>query len=454
MADRARCDLPYGHFGRGIYSLDDHCWYFERDLAFSSTTQSLAEPKIISNSSKVFPKIDCRDDRGGPSSTRHSKQIKALTDSDPALRPAAELLLPLVRVSEAAQDALRCHDVLKGNLIALGDIQSQSRHRPITVAAYATGPSGSDLCIVHMQIQKRGWDDDRSSWLQVPSPHGEQAIWSSRRGPIQQIHFADNLQPGPALLAVRLLTRTTIIRAIQVKSPADEAHGSSISPNVLYNVDIEQTGGNTHVDVAFNPWFPQQVAIVDTAGIWTVLEFSARNMSQVARTWSSMAQKTSDDMGTSINDGWARIAWVGDLGTLAVCTRESLTLFSIVEDDPTMVEEVDLGLSGVVPWVLDLLVLPGRRDHFCVLTTTHILVYRLVEKTASRKTASIRFRIRHYKNPEDLSLRLTAWAEEGEEGMVHCHFYHVLSTLTLLRCWSFDVLKHSRADFVLSSYAF
>lgn len=424
MADRARCDLPYGHFGRGIYSADDHSWHFDRNLSFASTTQLLGEPRILSNPSPAL--LDHGTHREGPPSKRYQTQIKNIADYSPHLQPALGILAPLLRVSEAAQDAVYCHDPLKGSLISSGEIHSYSRNRSIPVTAYVTGETGCNLNIIQVQKQKQGWDDDRHSWLEVPAIHGEQATWSSNGGPIQQAHFASSIQPGPALLAVRLRTRTSIIRTVQVKTPSEDSQGTSISPNVLYSVDMKQTGGRTHVDVAFNPWFLQQVALVDVAGNWTVLEFSTRNMDKVARSWSNIGRKPSVEKSSSINDGWARISWVFNLGTLAVCRRESLKLVSIADDDPVVIEKVELGLSGAVPWILDFLVLPGRSNYFSVLTSTHILVYQVVETTTSKTHASVKFRIRHFKNPEDLSLRLTAWTEDDDEGMLPCKFCDAL----------------------------
>jgi RNA polymerase I-specific transcription initiation factor RRN6 len=413
----------------------------------------LAEPKIVSNPSNTAA-YNHRERDQGPVSLRHQKQIKAIVDITPHLRPASNIISPLLQVSEVAQEAVRRNDPLKASLIAFGDIQSHSRNRPISVAAYATGSTGCDLCIVQVQKQKRGWFDDRSSWLEVPTLRGGQPTWSSRGGTIQQVHFASKSRPGPDLLAVRLLAGTTIIRAVQDKTPSEEASGFSISSTTLHNVEIRQTGGHTHVDVAFNPWFSQQVALVDIAGNWTVLEFSARNMLQVAHTWSGLARKTSDEKVSPITDGWARIAWVMSLGILAVCTRQCLNLFSIAGGDPTLVEEVELGLSGAVPWVLDFAVLPGHLDHFCVLTSTHVMVYKAVEKTSSKKIARIKFNTRHYKNPEDLSLRLAMWTEEGEEGTANKQPYDTSNALTLDRCRYLDIFKSARTRFLLSTHAF
>lgn len=451
MADRARCDLPYGHFGRGIYCLADHCWHFERAPTSSPTTHLLEEPRVLSGALNLPVDTNHGAVQRAPPSKRHKLQLKALADFSPTLRPAVHLLSPLLRVSEAVQDALRAHDPLKGRQLALGEIQSYSRHRPIPVVAYVTGITGCKLCINQVQKQKRGWDADHRSWLEVPTLHGEQITWSSQGGPIQQIQIASNFRPGAALLAVRLLTRTTIIRAVHVKTPSEEARGSGISINILYNVEVAQTGGYAHVDVAFNPWFPQQVALIDIAGKWSVLEFSARDMSSISRRWSERAQKMASESGLSSSDGWARVAWVLNPGTLAVCTRETLTLFSIADEDPNVIEQVELGLSGVVPWVLDFLVPPGLIDHLCVLTSTHILVYSLDETTAPKRMANVKFRIRHYRNPEDLSLRLSAWVEDDPKGKAKSRSCNMVEPLIQI---DIGVLLYSRRPGPTACYRF
>ena len=116
-----------------------------------------------------------------------------------------------------------------------------------------------------------------------------------------------------------------------------------------------------------------------------------------------------------IDDGWARIRWVINKETFFVCTRTNLALYAIGAEEARKLVDVNVSLPSLVPWILDIHVLSDYKDFVCVLTSTHLVVYHILEESPQEIVVSQKIQLRHFKNPNDLSMRLTVW--NNEEGM-------------------------------------
>lgn len=406
MAEKARRNLPYGHFGRAGYSLDDEEeeWQFERSLTEPLSIYPLGKPKqVYQPDSNPPPKPEKL--RKEPQGNRQRRQIKDLVARIPELQPAAGLFPDLLRVSEAAQTAIANHDATQGSLITATNIRSEVQHHAVRIAALPAGPTRSDLRFIQVQKQRRGWADKKNRWINVPTLYGEEVVWKGVDGPIQQVSFAEPVDRGEPLLGVRLLTKTMIYRPKHgifldnIESPP------SIQPNLLYTIDIASTGNVPHSDVAFNPWFSRQVGIVDQAGSWTVTEYQSRNHSRVARSWKAKVESTSP------SDGWARIAWVANLDTIAVCTRQSVALFQISGESATLLHTITPEVANGAQWILDFAVLPGYPDHCLLLTSTQLLLYQISCMKVGQIHVRTKSTIEHFKNPEDTSMRISMWSK-------------------------------------------
>lgn len=448
MAERSKCDLPYGHYGRVQFSLDDNKLEFGRALTAPLSIKTLvdsgdsrcASESHLSNGATDTPR---------PSSKALSKQIQDLIKHHPEIQPALAQLPGLSSTSEAVVRAMGRCEPTKGSLIAFTKVWSDIRHRSISVAAIATGATGSDLRLVQVQRQRRGWTADKASWIEVPTLYGEEARWSSSAGPILQVHATPNISNRDALLAIRLLSRTHILRPVHSKSSQESAL-SNLTFNHLYTVDLSQTAGQMHADVAFNPWFGQQLVLVDDAGSWTVLEFSSRKMDRVSRAWygDPGVERSPDTF--AVRDGWARVAWTLNLSTFITCTRQSLFLVTLDEDGAARSKEINHELFNSSVPILDLSVVARTRDAFAVLTKTHIILFRVIAQGPSDVGATCIAKIRHFKSPEDLSLTLSSWFDQ--DGTIDWNLQYEYYPLTYLQMCFWHSCQTSRVQYARSTY--
>ena len=95
-------------------------------------------------------------------------------------------------------------------------------------------------------------------------------------------------------------------------------------------------------------------------------------------------------------------------------------LFAADADRARLVEAIDMRLS-LATWVLGCRVIPQRPESFVVLTTTHIMVYRVTQKGLGDARAELLSRWRHFKSPEDLTLRLDMRFEHEGESSIFPH---------------------------------
>ncbi|KAI5370133.1 putative RNA polymerase I-specific transcription initiation factor RRN6 [Septoria linicola] len=410
MAERARRNLPYGHFGRAAYSLDDEEWHYDRHLSAPQSVWPLGSGQKSSQHNVHQPSTH-DPVRKEPQARRFRRQIKALVQRMPEFQPAEHILSGLLRVSEAAQDALSKHDSMHGTLLSSTDIRSNASHKSIRIAALPAGETRSMLRLCQVQKQKRIWANDKKCWLDIPTLHGKEILLEENEGPIQQVTFAEPVDRGEPLLGVRLLRKTLIFRPTHGRN----VHGTGATPstsgmqaNKLYSVDLDATGGFAHVDVAFNPWFSQQVAIVDQTGSWKVLEFQSRKLSQIARSWSGTIDRASP------NDGWARIRWVLDPQTVAVCTRHSVTLFNIAGNQARHICSSAPEISSGAQWILDFAVLPGHLTRCVLLTSTHLTVLEVCSKGQQDVEVKTLLSVEHFRNPEETSMHMTLWSDDED----------------------------------------
>jgi RNA polymerase I-specific transcription initiation factor RRN6 len=258
-----------------------------------------------------------------------------------------------------------------------------------------------------MQMQKQWWIENDDVWLEVPTMHGERRILPGKGSPILQVRFHSSVEPGSAMLGLRTQDKVAIFHPTHEKASSEAASGSRLVLDPLYNVDVDQPDGAPYVDFTFNPWFSQQLALIDQGGNWKVLEFRTRKMDHVARQWAGSS--VNDD--TSLTDGWARVAWVMNIEVVAICTRTTLKLINISADQAIVVEHVSVELSGPIPWILDFAIVPEHLDKFIVLTTTHILLYKANDEPSGGTMTSLLMKVRHFRGPEDTTLNLKTWNE-------------------------------------------
>ena len=411
MASNVWNDLAYGHFGNACYDPEEGTWSFVRSPGQETALQPLGELQTFVPAATGAAAHAPSRQHEIPSK-RHERQIKEVTRRFPKLQPAGTLLRPLLQASEAVEEATARHDLVKGQRLTFGRIFDESLRRSAQVAAFSSGPSGSDLRIVQAQLQKQGWEDSRDVWVEVPVFAGEEATWHGGGSPIQQVCFAKPVENGECLLAVRMITRIVIFKPVLRKSGSGRLHA-----NELCEVHMSETGNVPHADVAFNPWFTRQFALIDQVGNWSVWEFGNREARSAKCVHRFSGPEEAEVSSSSLNDGWARISWCFDPNHVLIATRRKVSLFDIASGLEG-VQEIDVGLSASAGWILDVAILAGHTDKVCALMTTHLHILLLKERDGVVK-ARADMQIRHHRSPEDITLSITTF-ESGEGRLARC----------------------------------
>ena len=416
MADPTSNDLPYGHFGRATYDPDEQTWSFERNAGAADVLRPLGKPRLIAKPSE-HPDAPASPGSSQPkTSERHAKEIRELIKRFPDVQPASGLLPQLLRVSEAVTTATARHDSLKGGLLAIGTIPTEAHHDTISVAAFSSGPTENDVRIVQIQSQRRGWANERGAWLRVPTIHGEEAFWSGGGVPIQQICFAHAIERADTFLAVRMLTRTLIFRPTQQDQPTRASSASRLDLKPCFEIHIKRTGGLPHADVAFNPWYTRQFGVVDQAGSWVIWELHGRGTTSGKLVCQGRMNNGPSETTNAVHDGWARIAWVCNPDTVAICTRRQLTFYTINGTDSPSAATVIWEIYPEAGWNLAMVAVPSQPAYLAILTSTHLILYHTEEIGPDLYEVRIALRTRHYRNPEDITLSLDAFA--AKEGVL------------------------------------
>lgn len=407
MADQDWNGLPYGHFGNAFYQLDEQTWQFEKLPGLPRTLEPVGPPELYVQPSRPYTTSQAQHGRSEPPSVRYEKEKTDLVKLVPSLQPANSFLEPLLHASEAVENATSQHDPLQGSLLSFGRIFDASTRRTTQVAAFASGPTGSSLRVVQVQLQKQGWDDSRDVWLEMPVISGEEAIWKSEGSQIQQICFAQPLESGENLLAVRTTSRVIIFKPQLRKTGPNRLH---LKP--LFESTTADNEGIPHADVAFNPWFPRQFAIIDQAARWRIWEFRSRESSDASCIHSSTEDEEAD-ITSDPNDGWARLLWTCSPSVVLVATRRKVTLHDITAAS-SQLQEINVNASSAPSWVLDVATSPSDPTRLLFLTTTHIYVVDTKDTNGEVRVRTT-LQIRHFRDSEDITLRFTLFRDE--EGM-------------------------------------
>ncbi|KAH9843427.1 RNA polymerase I-specific transcription-initiation factor, partial [Teratosphaeria destructans] len=396
----AEADLPYGHYGRAEYDPENRVWGFQRSEQTCDIWQPLGDPKIIAHPTRA---IHAEQSTHDVPSHRLPKQLQALLKARPEVQPAFDLLAPLARVSEAVESSASVHDPTTGSLLSFGSVRSEADQHLVEIAAFASGPTGGDLRLVQIRTQRRGWRDSKDAWLEMPVVNGEASTWQGDGAAVKQVCFGNTVDAGQNFLAMRLHTRTIVFRPMIRRKALSGTQDSRLDTNPLLELWWKKTGMVPHAHVSFNPWFNRQFGIVDQAGRCNVWEVTG---------WTKTSAKciftcAVDDGCTgseAVDDGWARLLWVGDLMTFAACMRRKLVIASLNSGVRRDVH-IDFDRNDKIHWLLDVATLPYHLDHLCVMTSTHVLIMLVTGIDAVLTTRHV-LRLRHYRNPDDLTLSL------------------------------------------------
>ncbi|KAJ5995830.1 hypothetical protein N7481_002807 [Penicillium waksmanii] len=430
MDEHFESALHYGHTGRAIYLPDTRSWSF---------TRSFKRPSLISNTGLTRTTVP------SPLAPAQRQQfIEHLPSAGQGLIPKVlpDLASDWSSVrndsfSRAVTNTIKSYDPQASTLLDLGyadpALENLNARQNVAIAAAVTGECGNIITFRVMEEDHIQLDDDHP--LHIPcigDDDGDDTEWSRRGAPILQVCFARSLEERPHWMAARLPDVTVIFRprlyrreAVPIYVPENDIsefavprRNSPLDANPVLEISIMQTGGAPHADVTFNPWYPRQFGIVDTEGHWSIWEitghprkrksaFAAKCLKRGSLPWMDQFQ---DPNGPQY-DGWSSIEWVGDVSTVLVSDRRCVMVSPIVGED-SQAYPVELGLTLQSEWVLEVLRSAQNTSHFFVLTTTRLLWFDMGNARPNRsgemQPLGARLAWRHFRDPEDLTLRLSS----------------------------------------------
>lgn len=256
--------------------------------------------------------------------------------------------------------------------------------------------------------------------------------WSTQGAQIRQIcfsHSAADDEIDGSWMAARLSESTAVFEPLYQNDPVplhlhhdDPAmltlpmRTSRLDANPVVEVLSASTGGFPHASVAFNPWYPKQMAIVDTRGNWSLWEIKSRHKGRkgngiaIPGHRGSLPSVEKDGACRVRHDGWGSVQWIADFATILVADRRCVMVFRM-EGDVVRCRPVELKLGRQSEWILEVRRSTQNTDQFFVLTTTRLLLFDM--STASEDDEGSRLPLqhslawRHFRDGEDTTLQLS-----------------------------------------------
>lgn len=430
MTEDSPNDLSFGHSGNPAYDLRNKKWAFAR-TAYGSAFRQLDNWRIVIPTVEHLPSpLLSRTFRTAQNAT------KTIIRDCPSLVPAANYVPELEVVSAAATAALNKHDATIGQLISFGTITPQKNRRGVTrqIVALPTGEVGNILRLQLLTKERFGWKAEEHSrslcYLQGLSIKGDSGFWNEDAVAIQQVCFAQSEDSG-SFLAVRLRQRIALFHpayrshpAAAVRSPLYNLPPSVLHIRPFYSVWTKDTGGIAHADVAFNPHYQRQFAVVSQDSSWSVWDIDGNQQTYVVTGVASgnMNVEENADAEDEIEsgsfwkeDGWARIMWVGDANTILICNRRHLKLVNLKEPARLLkFPQVVNWSSAKTPskhWILDAKRHPTNEKQLFVLTSVRLYLLSIEMSDGLHSgfwdaDVAIIMSWTHFRSDEDVTLQL------------------------------------------------
>lgn len=185
-----------------------------------------------------------------------------------------------------------------------------------------------------------------------------------------------------------------------------------------------------YVDVCFNPFYQRQVAVIDRAGNWKILENEPRHgrerlptivpakSGNIFDSWD--AEANSQIPQYNFDDGWNQIFWVCDLSTIVVCNRTHLAVFD-TKSSPVRLDSSELMISKGLDLILDVKRSAESVSDVFVLTTSRIYWIKIVPLSVGdhgsegQSGLHVVLSYRHFRSENDLDMRLTVLQDQFGE---------------------------------------
>jgi len=442
MTDHRVTDLAFGHLGQASYDTEERQWVFSRNDAESKLTP--ARLNIDTHSSleqeirEIQPFKECIPPsiRGAPQdeeipSVIAKSQMKWLLKAHPETFPGNEIAASLVTSTQEPDFSSDTGPLLVvGKAVDSNRLSGQFTPR---IAAMPCGESGTILRLTRLRTQKHAWDRQNGPNLSLLEPdRWDQGYWMGSGGTIRQIAYAEDGNGSSTWFAVRQSSMTTIFRPCfgraqptHVPIKLSRMYPSSrLNANPVAALSLPNSGLKDFMDFSFNPWYPRQFAVVDSLGSWSLWDIEGKkNRHSLQKLTAGKSgnvhdgrqpDSTSKHSSPDYIDGWHRILWVCDIGTLVVASRRRIAVFDI-KAKPTLLGSIDLSTASSPDWILDIKRSPDIPSHLFVLTATRIFWIAITpagDGNGIRSGAKILLSWRHKRDPNDKSMRLAVIEDE------------------------------------------
>ncbi|KAK2735637.1 hypothetical protein FQN57_001183 [Myotisia sp. PD_48] len=419
MNDPTSSEYQYGHPGTTVYDRDFKSWEFSRTFN-GGDFLTLARDSTISNNTncpKCIHGAHSQDCASNGLLSTHPELVSGLGELDAEEQPSRIITSSLSDFTDSGSLAF-------GNAVCVADGRVTSQTMPVMVCL----SSSSNLTITVCKFDPGRLDFlSETANVSLDLNHQLFSSWISPGGPVRQLSAAEPVAGQNTYFAIRRTCSTTIFRSLYRQSfvPTSLHHNPSTElPTLdpLVNIPSSLSGGHAHAAVVFNPWYQQQLAIIDTAGnwnIWDIQHRQQRNAGWFADRGPSgslrlLHPESSILAYTDRYDGWGAISWVGSIHQLFICDRRNVALCRIDLRPPTQ-EYVNIMLENSSEWILDVMRSQENSSHLFVLTTFRIFWLK-VESVENEillqnpKMVSIILSWQHFRDPEDTSLRLSSFS--------------------------------------------
>lgn len=318
-----------------------------------------------------------------------------------------------------------------------GSRNNKRKARIARIVAVASGEAGHILKILRPQVELRGWSKRsgaaRLSLLDSESP--DTVHWSGTGGRIFQVVSANDAEDSGTWLAARQASVTTIFRPIfgKLHSPvatrgySEPSLPSLVNPNPVLSLGFEHTKMVVQADVAFNPLYSRQIAIIDTSGSWRILDLERGHsrtglVPKVKRTGNFyddyLSDPTSEPPALDHADGWYKILWAGDVNTILVCNRHHIVAFD-VKVNAQRLKSAEILVKGSSDWILDIQRSSQIEGQFYVLTTSRIFWIEVIaageNESENAGGSKVLLSYRHFRDANDETMKLVC--PKSEKGM-------------------------------------
>ncbi|KAI3341323.1 RNA polymerase I-specific transcription initiation factor RRN6-like protein [Ustulina deusta] len=342
---------------------------------------------------------------------------------------------------------------------SLGELTDTSfrKNTGVPLVVTVTGSANNILRLARLDPEKWTWPRELNVAARLVEIASEKpALWIDEDvGPIRCVKCIVDLKryDPTRWLAVQRDSGTTIFqpeyRKVSVNDSL-ERDASRIAANPIFYLSKEQTGGNTHSDVSFNPGTrsnPPQLAVIDERGFWSIWDVKHTKLKPSGKPIPSLRICGHIDRGVleqfpyrdRSGMRWHKVLWVGrsednldllgnldlDAGnedsssqvafpplqrssSVLVCNSQQLRVLDLIAG--VYLPDLEFRHDDSLDCILDVQIAHDPQ-YFYVLTTSKLFIARLyftpgVEWDKPGKVWTILFSTPHYRSSFDRKLKL------------------------------------------------